>query len=180
MKSISIIAPLALLMGCASGGDSPDPGQMLISWAGGSAGRERLIATATFCPADSMIEIIGDSGETAFGFAWKLAADQPSSGTWDISAPAVVGERGGAGPTLTAAMRLIRDDAMVVRAWVSTSGEMEVLSTADSALTGRFSARLRALYGADTVVVNGAFRSLQLEAAPLPCGSSGFLPPGMG
>ena len=177
MKPISIIALLGLLFGCAAGGDSPDPGQMLISWSGSSTGRERLTGTATLCPADSLIEIIGDSGETAFGFAWKLTTGQPSTGSWEISAP-TAGEEWES--SLTAAMRLIRDDAMVVRAWVSTSGELEVLSTDAGALTGRFSARLRALYGADTVVVNGAFRSLRLEPAPEPCGSSGFLPPGVG
>lgn len=159
------------LVACGRQAAGPGAGELLVSWQGVERGSDRMPATATLCARDSTVELLASRDDRGVGLALHLTAAAPAPGRIPVLNPNLdVLPR----PAATGAYRYLSPESL--RGFVSRDGEVELAEAGPAGLTGRFTLRLVALAGPDTLVLTGSFRAVPLVEAALPCGQASPTP----
>jgi len=160
---------LVLASGCAGGGDARS-GLIEVEWtdsAGRGAVRFAVPATARWCAADSMLEIVGSRHDTAIGVV-LLARDSAISGLGSDTLYPAAPARAFIPWRPRALAGLVLAEAMSVRTYESGLGEVRLGARA-APFSGTFDLRLAAANGPDSLRVTGRFRGLRVVPAPPNC-----------
>jgi len=165
MRHLPILALAVVMAACGRQAAGPGAGELVLSWQGVEQGRDRMPARATLCARDSTVELLASRGDRGVGMALHLAGGQPVPGRVPVLNPNLDSLPR---PSATGAYRYLSTESL--RGFVSRDGEVEMHESGPSGLTGRFTLRLVALAGPDTLVLSGAFHQVPLAEAPLPCG----------
>lgn len=152
---------------CSRGGDGArgvSPGEATAQWAGKTRGSFTAPATARWCAADTLLEIIAVRGDTALGIALILQ-DSVREGIYPVNdARTFIGVR----PQANVALRLLR--SFELEGYDAMSGQVTVTQGGSRMVSGTFQARLRPLVGADTFQVTGSFDRLAVTPTTGVCG----------
>jgi len=159
--ALSVVA----LGACGPKSDVLPAGQMTATWVGADRGTDRMEAQATLCARDSIIEIFGYRADRGTGVAIHLASATPSPGRFVMLNPNLETIPR---PAATGAFRTLVPEG--VKGFVTRDGELELTEVVAEGVSGRFTLRMVALSGSDTVALTGAFHRVRVDPAPTPCG----------
>ena len=134
-----------------------------VSWVGQYEGRFAVPALASWCPADSMVQVFAMRGDTGVGFT-LFAPDTIRPAQYPVVSPEVVVDWR---PLGAAAVRWIGEADIV--GYQAVSGVISVTSV-DSGLTGSLDIGLRVPNGVDTIHVAGDFTAIPIVPATGACG----------
>ena len=156
---------LTLLVTSCRPGSSPEGnGTISVEWRGSSAGTFRASATARWCVADTLLEVLAVRNDTAVGFALVAqdsvrAASYPVNETrqWTPGRP-------------QANVGLRRLTPLALLGYEGYGGAVLVTSGNSLAISGTLDARLRPHRGADTLRLVGRFTNIPIVPAAPPCG----------
>ncbi|HEV8197212.1 MAG TPA: hypothetical protein VGP87_11265 [Gemmatimonadales bacterium] len=165
MRAALILAvTIAIACGGRSGAPARSrPGTIAMTWTGKSRGSFMAPATARWCPADTLLEILAVRSDTAVGLA-LLARDSLRAERYVVneSRNFTPGR-----PQANVALRMLGDitllgyDAMAGEVLVTQSGAM---------VSGSLEVRLRPVSGSDTLRMQGAFQRIPVSTAQGACG----------
>ena len=155
---------MALALGVLGCGDSPArSGRIEVAWTGADTGRFEAAVLARWCAEDSLIEIIGESGDSGVAVA-LFPADSL---------------RAGAFPVGTRSQDMARPHARVALRWVSETlvvgyYSLSGLVTVDrgTEVAGRVEATLKSVVDRGQLNLTGTFREVTVTPGPAGCGSA--------
>lgn len=161
---------LASLAASACGATPPSPtagpdrpGTLAVEWSGSHTGGFAAPATASWCAADSLVEILAVQGDTGVGLT-LLVPDSLRPTNYPAFAPEIqVDWR----PLATAALRWFASSEVL--GFESVSGVVGVTAVAAGA-SGTIDVRLKAATGLDTLHLTGRFTAVTVEPSRGPCG----------
>ncbi len=158
-----LLSLLALSCGPGTGTQSP-AGTISVQWAGASSGSFTAPATARWCAADTLLEVIANRGDTAVGLA-LLAQESIGAARYPVNA--------------TRNWTPGRPQAYAGLRWLGTQelygydgfdGTVVVTAGDSLRVTGTLDVGLRLLSDKDTLRLTGQFTKVSIELAPPPCG----------
>ncbi len=165
---VAVVA-VATLVGCRKAPDPTAPleevaGSLAVQWTGFARGSFAAPARATWCPADSLLEVLAVRGDSGFGFALAVA-DSVRPSPHPVVAPSVVVSWR---PLAIAALRWASDTA--VGGYEANSGNIEVTEKVAAGVSGTIDLRLKLPESIDTIRLQGTFRRVAIEPASGACG----------
>ena len=157
---------LVLPFGCQERTIQPlkGPGTVSVNWVASRTGGIAVRPEVSWCPADSMLEILAIQGDTAFGLI-LFAQDSIRTGQFPLVSGAVSSNWR---PLAFGALRLASDSANV--GFEATSGNVQVTRADSGLVSGTVAARFKRVDGADTLRITGAFIDLIVRPAEGQCG----------
>ena len=157
---------LILPFGCREKPIQPldGPGTVSIEWAPSSTGKLSVRPEVSWCPADTMLEILAIHGDTAFGLT-LFAPDSIRVGQFPLVSGAVSSNWR---PLGFGALRLASDSVNV--GFEATSGTVHVTRADSGLVSGTIAARFKRVDGPDTLGVTGKFVDLRIRPAEGQCG----------
>lgn len=167
MRSLAVIAGLGVLAlnACkARGTGAPGDGDIAIQWTGASHAAFRAPATARWCEAERILEIIATRNDTAVGVMVEVA-DSLRAAPYPVMPPRPAPTQR---PNAGVALRWLAE--FDLRGYEGQSGEVTLTSGGIRSTSGRFTALLKAQAGNDTVRMTGSFSRLGVATARPPCG----------
>lgn len=157
---------LVLPFGCQEKAIEPldGPGTVSVDWVASRTGKFAARPEVSWCPADSMLEILAIRGDTAFGLT-LFAGDPIRLGQFPMVSGAVTSDWR---PLAFGALRLASDSANV--GFEATSGNVQVTRADPGVVSGTIDARFKRVDGPDTLRLTGAFVDLMVHPAEGQCG----------
>jgi hypothetical protein len=141
-----------------------EPGALAVSWTGRDTGQFVAAARASWCAADSMLQVLATRGDTGVGFA-LLAQDSVRPNQYPVMTPEIVVDWR---PLASAAVRWM--GSAEVKGYQAYSGVINVTAV-DSGPTGTLDVRLKVPGAdADTLRLTGTFTALAVVPAEGACG----------
>jgi len=159
-----LVAALGLAGGCkardAGGLGGP---RLEVRWTGADTAAFGARATAEWCDSLNLLEIRAVGGDTGVGLAlYPRGGIEP--GTYPIRRPEVADTTPPA-----AALALRWFSQAVVQGFQGDSGEVALRRAPDGALSGRFTAAIRAVSGSGRLNLTGSFDGLRPRPATRGC-----------
>ena len=150
----------------------PGAGMMSVQWTGRLRGSLSAPATARWCAADTLLEIIAVRGDTAVGLT-LIARDSARAEIYVVNetqnfAPGR--------PQAAVALRLLGE--MSLLGFEAIAGQVHVTQSGGPMVSGALDVRLRPVSGADTLQMKGSFERIPVGAAAGVCGRANH--PGAG
>ncbi len=157
---------LILPLGCQETVVQPDdgPGTVAVDWTASRTGKFSSRPETSWCPADSMLEILAIRGDTAFGIT-LFAQDSIRSGQFPLVSGAISANWR---PLAFGALRLAADSVNV--GFEASSGNVQVTRADSGRVSGTFDARFKRVDGPDTLRITGKFVDLVIRPAAGLCG----------
>ena len=140
------------------------PGTVSVGWVQSRTGSFAVRREVSWCPADSMLEILGIRGDTAFGLT-LFAQDSLRVGQFPLVSGAVSSNWR---PLAFGALRLASDSANV--GFEATAGNVQVVRADSGLVSGTIDARFKKVDGSDTLRITGKFVDLLIRPAEGQCG----------
>jgi hypothetical protein len=156
---------LAGVTGC-SGESGSGGGEVSLRWTGSASGSLSAPATARWCPADSLLEVIAVRGDTSVGLALLgrdsiRAEPYPVVETRDFTPGR---------PQARVALRLLKE--FELEGYEGSGGAVTVTGNG-ATVSGTVDVRLRPVVGADTLRITGSFDGVTVTTAVGVCGRAG-------
>ncbi|HEU5219204.1 MAG TPA: hypothetical protein VFU23_11125 [Gemmatimonadales bacterium] len=142
----------------------PRPGTLAVEWSGKLRGSFTAPATARWCPADTLLEIIAARADTAIGIS-LLARDSVSAGVYLVNGIQTFTP---GRPQASAALRMLGDATLL--GYEGMSGQITVGEGGSRAVSGTIEVRFRPVSGMDTLQVKGSFDRIPVTQAGGICG----------
>lgn len=151
-------------MGCGNGDAEAGHGPRLTAhWTGADTSAIAAPATAEWCDALGVLEIVVMAGDTGVGLAiFRRGGVEP--GAYRIRPPDVADTTP---PSAAIALRWFSQTE--AQGFQSDSGELSLARAADGTLSGRFSGSARAVSGSGRLRLTGAFEELHVRPATTGC-----------
>lgn len=161
---------LALVaVGAACGSRSGEGGRLEASWTGADTGRLSVPARADWCANDTLLQIIGEAGDSGLAIA-VLPADSLAPGVYPVGVPTPRRTRPGA----RAGIRWFGET--LIEGYHTLSGVVRVDS--GRTLNGTIEATLKNVNDGAQLTLTGAFHNLVIEpGSPGRCGGGSPLRP---
>jgi hypothetical protein len=161
--------------GCASANPTSErlsSGELTARWTGfptrDSAAADSAAfaaaATASWCPTDSLLEVLAVRNDTAVGLS-IVAQDSIRPGPYSVFQAKIFTP---IRPQATAAVRIF--DGQTLQNYESTSGQLTVTEGGSVRVSGTFDLRVHVLVGNDSLQVTGRFSRLAIRPAIGRCG----------
>jgi hypothetical protein len=165
MRSLALIGLLApFTCNLPRSPTGTEPGTLSVTWKGSHTGRFAAAASATWCPADTSLEVLATRGDTGVGIA-LVPADSLRAAQHPTASPATNATWR---PLSLAAVRWYTEAQIL--AFESTSGVVQVTTVGAGTLSGTIDVRLRIPAGRDTLHLVGSFDRLPIHPAKGACG----------
>lgn len=145
-------------------------GQLAVSWSGRHDGKFAAQARATWCAADSMVQVFAIAGDTGVGLA-LYTPDTIRATQYPVIWPEVVVPWR---PLGAVALRWVGETDLI--GYEAVTGVITVTSV-DSGLSASLDVGLRAPGGTDTLRMAGGVTGLRIEPADGACGRFNKIPP---
>lgn len=165
MRELRLLLALVALAACTRSAAGPVAGELVASWSGSDRGNDRMPAQASLCATDSLVELLAYRDDRAVGLAFHLAGAEPTPAQFAVVNPQLDEIPR---PAATGAFRIVPPQGL--QGFVSRDGSVDLAEVGPEGLSGRFTLRMVALSGTDTVAMSGTFRGVRLDPAPTPCG----------
>jgi hypothetical protein len=152
---------------CRKSPPPKDPGGTVsVSWVGASTGHFSARGTGSWCPADSLVEILAVSNDSGVGLALI------TSGTVAPVQYPVLSSVVGADwrPMGFASLRVASDTAL--KGYEANSGLLQVTKGDPELVSGSIDVRLKLADGGDTLRMSGTFDRVAIKPAVGQCGRS--------
>ncbi len=152
---------------CAGRADAPArprAGTIGVEWTGSQRGSFRAPATARWCAADSVLEVLAVRGDTAVGLT-LIARDSLRAEMY------VVNETQNftpGRPQASVALRILGEVNLL--GFDAMGGQVQVTSGGGPTVSGTLEVRLRPVSSNDTLQMKGSFELLQVTPATGVCG----------
>jgi hypothetical protein len=140
------------------------PGTVSVDWVQSRTGNFVVRPEVAWCPGDSMLEILGIRGDTAFGLT-LFAQDSIRPGQFPLVSGAVSSNWR---PLAFGALRLASDSVNV--GFEATAGNVQITRADSGLVSGAIDARFKKVDGPDTLRITGKFVDLMIRPAEGQCG----------
>lgn len=140
------------------------PGVVSVEWTASRTGGFAAQPEVSWCPADSMLEILALRGDTAFGLT-LFAQDSLQVGQFPVVSGGVSSTWR---PQASGALRWVNDSANI--GFEATGGNVQVTRADGGFVSGTLDARFKLVDGPDTLRVTGKFLDLMIKPAVGQCG----------
>jgi hypothetical protein len=155
------------MAGCQPAGrrsNAPAEGGIHVTWTGSSAGDFAAPATARWCAADTLLEIVAVRGDTAIGLS-LLPKDSLGPGIYSIYQAKVFFPFR---PQAHAAVRWLGQ--LDLKGFEAIEGQVTVTEGGSQRVSGTLDVRFRLAAGIDSIQVTGGFDRLTVVPAAGSCG----------
>ncbi len=158
-----------LLLGCRKAQQPTGPtedaaGTVSVQWDGFVRGSLTAPATGSWCPTDSLLEVLAVRGDSGFGFALAVTDSVRVAKHSAVAPSVVVSWR----PIAVAGLRWVTDTA--VRGYEAQSGTIDVTAVTAGRVTGTIDLRLKQMETIDTIRLRGSFNQISVTPALGRCG----------
>ena len=164
----ALLFPIAMFCAAcgrrAAAGVRPGAGTVSVQWTGKLRGGFSAPATARWCAADSLLEIIAVRGDTATGLTLMTRDSVRVEGY-------VVNETRNftpGRPQASVALRMLGE--MTLFGFDAMAGQVMVTQGGSRMVSGTLDVRLRSVTGADTIQMKGSFERIAVLPATGVCG----------
>jgi len=164
MRGFLFAAGCAAVVACSQATAGQPDGTATLSWRGAYAGQLEASAAATWCPADSMLQIVAVREDTAFGLA-LFATDTIRPAEYPILSPQIVVDWR---PLASAGLRWLSETEVV--GFEAIRGVVSVTAVDSTGVSGTFDLGFRLPAGSDTLKAAGTFDRLRVTPAVGSCG----------
>jgi len=151
---------------------TPEQGTLSVSWRGTFSGRFEAPASATWCPADTALELLATRGDTGVGVA-LFARESLHPVQHPTASPQVEASWR---PMSLAAVRWSTDTQIL--GFESVSGVVNVTQASAGTVSGSLDVRLRRAASNDTLHLTGRFTAVRIGPGKSPCGRASRSRPG--
>ena len=137
---------------------------MAVRWTGSKNGGITASATARWCAADTLLEVIAVRGDTSVGLA-LIAQDSTGAREYPVNEPRTFTP---GRPQALVAIRLLKE--FELEGYDAVSGKVTVTQGGARTLSGTLDVRMLPVVGADTFRLTGAFERIPVTTAVGVCG----------
>ena len=166
MRAI-LMLPLLAVASCAAGPDSPArsrAGTISVEWTGRERGSFSATATARWCAADTLLEVIAVRGDTAVGLTLiardSLRAERYTVNETQLFTPGR--------PQANVALRML--GSVNLLGFDAMGGHVHVTQGGGQVVSGTLEVRLRPVASNDTLQMKGSFERLPITLVEGLCG----------